>query len=33
MFRLATLTSVLIALACAPALAEKDGVLRIVSNE
>src|SRR5437870_2838846 len=29
MFRLATLTSVLIALACAPALAEKDGVLRI----
>jgi len=29
MFRLATLTSVLIALACAPALAEKDGVLRV----
>src|SRR5262245_60024411 len=29
MFRLATLTSVLTALACAPALAEKDGVLRV----
>jgi branched-chain amino acid transport system substrate-binding protein len=29
MLRLATLTSILIALACAPALAEKDGVLRV----
>jgi branched-chain amino acid transport system substrate-binding protein len=29
MFRLATLTSVLTALLCAPALAEKDGVLRV----
>jgi branched-chain amino acid transport system substrate-binding protein len=29
MLRLATLTSILTALACAPALAEKDGVLRI----
>ena len=29
MFRLATLTSVLTALACAPAIAEKHGVLRV----